>query len=406
VIQPSSITFKGSTILQVLVCLILAAGSTLAFAQAGQLDTSFATNGIFSDSFNGAIGMGNVVALQSDGKILVGGSDGSGGVVLRLNINGTIDTSFGSAGIVTIDFRVVDNIVTGLAVQADGKIVVTGTGIPGGGRLERLDVDGQPDSSFGTDGETFIFPGNPGPVVILPNGDIVVLEGNVLQRFTNNGTLDTTFGNSGNAPLVFAGSSIALLSNGKFLITPSAFLFGPGAVARYNSNGSLDTTFGIGGQSSALAVPALALLSDGKIISAGSIATGAATTGNPAGFGLVRLDANGELDGTFGSRGGVVTAFPSFLTATVNALAIQTDGDIVAVGAASTGGNQANGPFALARYLSTGQLDSTFGTGGLVTTSFTGASASISGVTIQTDGKIVVAGSEGSNLIVARYLGQ
>jgi uncharacterized delta-60 repeat protein len=170
----------------------LAIASTLALAQAGQLDPTFANNGIFSDNFNSAGGLASAVVLQSDGKIVVGGSDGSNGVVLRLNTNGTIDTSFGSAGIVTIDFRVADNIVTGLALQTDGKIVVAGTGIPGGGRLARFDANGQPDNSFGTDGETFIFPGNPGPLVILPNGDIIVLEGNVLQRFTSNGTLDTT----------------------------------------------------------------------------------------------------------------------------------------------------------------------------------------------------------------------
>jgi uncharacterized delta-60 repeat protein len=387
---------------------LFAATSAVAFAQAGQLDTTFANKGIFSDNFNGATGTATAVALQSDGKILVGGSDGSAGVVLRLTTNGTIDTSFGTAGIVTINFRVADNVVTGLAVQTDGEIVVAGTGIPGGGRVARFDADGQPDNSFGTDGETFIFPGNPGPLVILPSGEIVVLEGNVLQRFTSSGTLDTTFGNSGTAPLVFTGSSIALLSNGKFLISPSTLLFGPGAMARYTGNGSLDTSFGISGQSSPLAVPALALPSDGKIISAGSIATGAATTGNPGGFGLIRLNANGTLDGTFGSRAGVVTPFPGFLTASVSALAIQTNGDMVAVGGANNGTLTPAGPFALARYLSTGQLDTTFGTAGLVTTSFGSTTlASISAVTIQTDGKIVVAGTDGAgNLVVARYLGQ
>jgi uncharacterized delta-60 repeat protein len=388
-------------------CLV-AAASVVAFAQAGQLDATFADKGVFSDNFSGATGAATAVALQSDGKILVGGSDGSTGVVLRLTTNGAIDTSFGSAGIVTINFRVANNVVTGLAIQTDGKVVVAGTGIPGGGRVARFDADGQPDNSFGTDGETFIFPGNPGALVILTSGDIVVLEGNVLQRFTSNGTLDTTFANSGTAPLVFGGSSIALLSNGEFLISPSTVLFGPGALARYTSNGSLDRSFGISGQSSPLAVPALALQSDGKIISAGSITTGAATTGNPGGFGLIRLNANGTLDGTFGSRAGVVTPFLGFLTASVSALAIQTNGDIVAVGGANNGTLTPAGPFALARYLSTGQLDSTFGTAGLVTTRFGSTTqAVISAVTLQTDGKIVVAGTDGAgNFVVARYLGQ
>ena len=104
----------------------------------------------------------------------------------------------------------------------------------------------------------------------------------------------------------------------------------------------------------------------------------------------------------------MVTPFSNFLTASVSALAIQTNGDIVAVGGANNGTLTPAGPFALARYLSTGQLDTTFGTAGLVTTSFGNTTqAVISAVTLQTDGKIVVAGTDGAgNFVVARYLGQ
>jgi uncharacterized delta-60 repeat protein len=400
--------------------LSISVASTVAFAQAGQLDTTFADNGIFSDNFSGVTGSANAVLIQPDGKILAGGqtgtanSTGAKGVVVRLNTNGTLDTSFGTGGSVMVDFGVLNDLLTGLALQPDGKILVAGSGFAGGsGQLVRLNANGSFDNTFGTDGFVALFPETPGGFVLQPDGNIL-LEGSTftsnfgnvsqLQRYNSNGTLDTTFGTDGAVPTLGLGN-ISLLPSGKVVITSGGL--SSGTLARYNGNGSLDTTFGISGQNAALAAPATALLLDGKIISAGSIATGASTTGNPAGFGLIRLNANGTLDGTFGSRAGVVTPFPNFLSASVGALAIQTNGDIVAVGGANNGGSAATGPFALARYLSTGQLDSTFGTGGLVTTSFGSTLASLSAVTIQTDGKIVVAGTDGAgNFVVARYLGQ
>ena len=123
----------------------------------------------------------------------------------------------------------------------------------------------------------------------------------------------------------------------------------------------------------------------------------------------MRLNANGTPDATFGSHGGVVSAFPGFQTANAFALLIQSNADIVAAGAATNGsGSTATGSFALARYLTSGQLDTSFGSGGLVTTNFgSGTSASIAALVLQTDGKIVAAGnSSQGNFIVARYLAQ
>ena len=122
----------------------------------------------------------------------------------------------------------------------------------------------------------------------------------------------------------------------------------------------------------------------------------------------MRFNAGGTIDGTFGSHGGVVSSFSGFFEASTSPLAIQTNGDIVAAGSATTGGTSPTGSFALARYLSTGNLDTTFGTEGLVTTGFgNGVTASVAALVIQTDGKIVAAGSDSvGNLVVARYLGQ
>jgi uncharacterized delta-60 repeat protein len=397
----STINLAG--LCRVLTYVILAATSTIAVAQAGHLDPTFGQNGIFTDSFSGGTNAATVVALQSDGKILVGGEIGNLGGVIRLNTNGTVDTSFGSAGIVTIRFRDVQNIATGIAVQTDGKILVGGTGLPGGGQLVRLNTNGSLDTTFNSGGSVFIFPGNPGPIIVQPDGRIVLSEAAFevaqLQRFDSNGQLDTSFGSSGTAPLISAGA-IALQSDGKFVISSQQ-------VARYNSNGSLDTTFGILGQAPALpnAVFGTAVQTNEQIVTAGNVTSSISLGGNSSGFGLMRFSSNGLPDIFFGSHGGVITSFPASPQAGANALAIQSNGALVAAGSAGTTNASS---FALARYLSQGQLDTTFGTGGRVTTNFgSGTVASISAIALQVDGKIVAVGSvNNSNFTVARYLVQ
>lgn len=262
---------------------------------------------------------------------------------------------FGSGGSVSIRFGDFENRAVGLAIQTDGKIVVSGSAGIGDSDLVRLNTNGSFDTSFGNGGFA-LASGPPGALVLQSNGEIVVLEssGNTvqMQRFETNGQLDTTFGTDGTATLVFGGDAIAPLSNGKFLASSGGFE--AGAVVRYNSNGSLDTTFGISGQQSALAAPGLAVQSNGQIVTAGSIVTQTSVSGNDSGFGLMRFNSSGTIDGTFGSHGGVVSSFPGFFEASAFPLAIQTNGDIVAAGSASSGGTQPTGPFALARYLSAG----------------------------------------------------
>lgn len=409
--------FTGLSLLGALLMWLALSSASMAFAQAGRLDTSFATGGIFSDNFNGATGFATAVALQTDGKIVAVGESGTfgesegDGEVVRLNTNGTLDTGFGSGGVVTIRCADFENEIVGVAIQTDGKIVASCAAGIGESELVRLNTNGSFDSSFGNGGFVGLeLSAHPGPLVLQPDGKIVVLEsgGNAtqMQRFNTNGQLDTTFGSGGAAALAFTGSAIQLLSDGKFLVT--TFGFAAGEVARYNSNGSLDTSFGISGQSAALAAPGIAVQANGAIVLAGSIITQTALTGNSSGFGIARLNQGGAIDGTFGKHGAVVTPFLGFTVASAFPLTIQSNGDIVAAGTASSGGNQPVGSFALARYLSNGGLDSSFGTGGLVTTSFgTGTDASIGGIVIQSDGKIVVAGNNSQGeFVVARYLGQ
>ncbi len=406
-------------------CLSLICAATLASAQAGSLDPTFGTGGIFTfstTSNGGGSNSASAIALQSDGKLVVAGQVGSRSGLLRLNTNGTLDTTFGTAGVVVSKLGgVVDQLFVGLAIQSDGKIVVSATGIPARGQVGRFNPNGSPDTTFGTAGVASLSM-TAGLLVLQTDGRIIVTgasAGNAsMARLQSNGQLDTSFGTNGQAPLAAGAGSITLQADGKILIGSGAFAAaavlnpanGAGAVARYNTNGSLDKSFGISGLAASIVAPsALAVQSDGKILAAGSNVSQLALSGNVGGFGLVRLNSNGSVDTTLGTRGGVTTAFPGASLTDAFAVILQSNGDIVAAGEAGNAAtSQLTESFALARYLGTGKLDSTFGTGGLVTTNFGNtAAAFITSLVLQSDGKIVAAGSNAGNTVeVARYLGQ
>jgi uncharacterized delta-60 repeat protein len=135
--------------------------------------------------------------------------------------------------------------------------------------------------------------------------------------------------------------------------------------------------------------------------------------GNDTGFGLVRFSSNGNIDTSFGKRGGVVTSFtPTEPLASAFALVLQTNGDIVAAGSAGAPGQ--GDDFALARYNSSGVIDTTFGSSGKAITAFGTNGAAIYALALQSDGKIVAAGfslqslqgGQVGGLVVARYLAQ
>jgi uncharacterized delta-60 repeat protein len=389
--------------------------SALAIAQAGQLDPTFGKKGIFVTNFTAFPNSATAVALQSDGKIVVAGQTNSCsacnplGALLRLTTKGTLDTTFGSGGIVTNTFEIDrSTVVVGLAIQADGKIVAAACGLAGCGRVGRFNSDGSIDTTFGSNG----FANSPvggGPVALQPDGKILVL-GNGLERLDHNGQLDATFGNGGVANLLQGGSAIALQQDGKIMIATSSFFGSSGSLARYNANGSLDKSFGISGQAASIAAPsAVAVQTDGKILAVGStVSAPSPSFPHPTGFGAVRFNSDGSIDTSFALRGGVTTVFPKENASAASGVALQSNGDIVAAGqAGDTTGSASTSSFGLARYTSNGHLDSTFGKKGLVTTSFgSNAVAAIVGVVLQSDGKIVAAGGEGGQIVVARYLAQ
>jgi uncharacterized delta-60 repeat protein len=330
---------------------------------AGQLDPTFGNGGIVTTAGLNIGGFGTALAvlLQPDGKeVAVGGwsaRNGSGFALVRYTPSGTLDSTFGSGGVVTLNFG---QLGTGAALQSDGKIVVVGSG--GGGFA--------------------------------------------LARFNTNGTLDNTFGKKGEVTTSFVSGiytgaiarSVAIQADGKIVLAGytggNTYAAQQWAVARYNANGTLDTTFGSGGKVISAISPSgnviygLAIQPDGKLLVAGDY--------NAEYFAVGRYNSNGSFDTSFGNSGVVTTAvvtLPNSQGDLARKLTLQSDGKIVVVGggsAVSVDGSTTYDFWDLARYNSDGSLDTSFGGTGCVTEPF-GYSAYAVGIE-PSDGKIVVAG--------------
>ncbi len=390
------------------------------FNQAPVLTT--AGNGMATTDFGSLSAQTRSVVIQADGKVVVVGyaqnTQSPGGYtseLVRYNADGSIDTAFGSGGIVSSGPGFAPG--SGVAIQADGKIVTAGAlfGSPNHFALARYNSDGSFDTSFGTGGQVVTDFGSTVPfgMLIQPDGKIVLTGGAgngasfAVARFNTDGSFDTSFGTDGKVTTDFSGSTyvagygVAGTPDGKIVVAGIKEFVGSGfdydfAVARYNDDGSLDTSFGAGGKvttdfASTDDIPyTVAVQADGKIVLAGIT-----DPGNAANFGLVRYNVDGSLDASFGTGGKVSTDFGANLEPG-NGVTIQADGKIIVAGFTVVG--PSNADFALARYNSDGSLDASFGTGGKVTTGFGSNSEVAIAVVMQPDGKIVVTGSTASGI--------
>jgi uncharacterized delta-60 repeat protein len=390
-----------------------------------------AGNGMATTDFGSLIAQARSVVVQADGKVVVDGyaqdtqvQNGYISELVRYNADGSIDTTFGTGGIVSAGPGVATG--SGVAIQADGKIVTAGAvfGSPFHFALARYNSDGSFDTSFGTGGQVETGFGGTVPfgLLIQPDGKIVLAGGGggdafALARFNIDGSFDTSFGTGGKVTTAFggtyaAGYGIARTPDGKIVVAGIKEFVGSGfdydfAVARYNDDGSLDTSFGAGGKvttdfASTDDIPySVTVQADGKIVVAGIT-----DPGNAANFGLVRYNVDGSLDASFGAGGKVSTDFGANLEPG-NSVTIQADGKIIVAGFTVVG--ISNADFALARYNSDGSLDTSFGTGGKVTTGFGSNSEVAISAVIQPDGKIVVTGSTangnspGADFATVRY---
>jgi len=365
-------------------------------AATGELDRRFGVGGKVTTDFAGDFDEANALVVQS-GKLVAAGSagiaPGSGTTdfgLARYNRNGTLDTSFGSGGKVTTDFLEDSDQGNALVVQAGGKLVAAGAAFTGGGQnpdfaLARYNRDGTLDTSFGTDGKvTTEFGGDDvaKALVVQPDGKLVaagfsstnISSDFALARYNGDGTLDTSFGTGGTVITDLAGSldqanALVVQPDGKLVAAgfTSTNIGSDFALARYNRDGSLDTGFGTGGMVTTDFAGAVDQ-AHGLVVQDGRlVAAGSTFTEFTADFALARYNRDGTLDTSFGTGGMVTTDFAGGLDQ-ANALVVR-GGRLVAAGFTTAVGFD----LALARYNRDGTLDTGFGTGGMVTTDFAGS---------------------------------
>ena len=375
----------------------------------GDLDPTFGVGGVVTTPI--LRGGAQALVLQPDGKLVAAGKGGDHFALVRYNPDGSLDTSFGSGGVVTTAIGPYGDAARAVALQPDGKLVAAGkagTLIA----LTRYNPDGSLDTGFGVGGKVTTSIAAPGSeayaLALQPDGKLVAAgrtweenQGKIMSmfalvRYNPNGSRDTSFGSEGLVwwPLYDSSArafALALQPDGKLVAAgPPNF-----TLVRYNPDGSLDTSFGVGGRvttaiESASEAHALALQPDGKLVAAGK-------GGNH--FALVRYNPNGSLDTSFGSGGVVTTAIGAYGDGAF-ALALQPNGKLVAAGYASP--TKFPDYFAVVRYNPDGSVDRTFGADGTVTTPSGVAEA----LALQPDGKLVAVGEGGSGgFRLARYLG-
>ena len=224
------------------------------------------------------------------------------------------------------------------------------------GSLDAGHRHGSLDTSFGRGGKVMTPPVAHGAaaLAIQKDGKLVAAGGFALARYNANGSLDTSFGRGGKTPPGGSGGAhtLAIQKDGKLVAAGWGGTEGHFALARYNADGSLDTSFGRGGKvttpigSGQAEAFALAIQKDGKLVAAGY----GGGAGGTRGFALVRYNANGSLDGSFG-RGGKVTTLVGSYGGGAGALAIQKDGKLVAAGGRNNGSKgDSDDVFVLVRY--------------------------------------------------------
>lgn len=372
----------------------------------GNLDTTFGVGGktttqFFTSDTYESFEQANAVALQADGKVIAAGwtVNPQGQTVFalaRYNVDGTLDSSFNITGLVTTKLRAEaeanDDYIADIALQADGKIVVTGW-------------------SWDAAAKAY---------------DVATV------RYLSNGMLDPTFGSSKNGIVITpigpsddGGNGIVIQPDGKIVVSGAScnslncsvtngnFDF---AFVRYNPDGTLDNTFNDDGKGSFTTsilihndgASRVTLQQDGKIVASGGRAKGDDNYRQMGDFALVRLLTNGQLDTSFGQMGWVKTPIGLDMSGAAD-IAYRPDGKLVVAGAAVY--NTVNTDFALVMYNPDGSPDVNFGQAGsgIVTTRFGGGMDAANALALQPNGNIIVVGQADSSAYLqdfaaARYL--
>ena len=357
--------------------------------------------------------LGHSFAIQSDGKIVIAGdvvrnSQQDEFALARINTNGTLDTSFGTNGVVIAMLGSNSDSIKKVRIQPDGKILLAGTSYAVGSAynimLVRYNSNGTLDTTFNSTGYVTTNVGGESydytrDVALQQDGKIVVVgeslpsftaPGNIfVMRYNANGTLDTTFDGDGVLLITTTAGGgafhVIVLPDGKLLVTgyrndgaKNNFL-----LMRLNSDGTTDTSFGTGGSTTTSVssdpnyIESTDRQSDGKIVVVGSQY-------------IARYSSDGILDASFGTNG--KTRVPSVYE--TNFIRV-TAGDKILV--------SSRGVY---RFTANGALDTHFNNGGIRRMGIINLTCFSSAIEIQTDGKLLMGGNCGgsvSNFTVVRF---
>lgn len=382
------------------------------------LDESFDEDGKVVTSFGNAAYLGAVAAYGADKLVAVGSVDNGSNVdwrIGRYNTDGSLDTSFGNGGLVQYDSGNHDSL-DAVVVLGDGKILVGGyTRLTGNFQwtIARYNADGTLDTGFGDGGIVKTFAGQHSLVQgmkLQADGKIVATgyantgagDDVATARYNTDGSLDAGFGNGGTVTTGVSthftpndrGKAVAIQSDGKIVVFVD---FDAGfrdqvALLRYNADGSLDSSFGSGGRVIGVyqyhhGASDVAAQPDGKVVVTGYTSM---STGGPGNTYVVRYNNDGTFDTTFGPNGNgrVVSSF-SDGNDYASALVLKDDSKILIAGVHNNGSDD---DVAVRQFNADGSLDASFGSNGSFTAPIGQGADSLDAMVLQS-GKIVAGGT-------------
>jgi uncharacterized delta-60 repeat protein len=415
----------------------IAATTSALILQPGDLDPTFGNGGKVTTPIGTIYDEAHSVAIQPDGKIVTAGFSWDGSnydfAVVRYNSEGTLDTTFDGDGKVTTPVGTNADYAEAVAIQPNGKIVAAGwiVEIIGDVNLHKFAIvrynpDGSLDTSFDADGKVVTPIGTSYDeaysVAIQSDGKIVAAGTSAngstsfdfaLVRYNTNGTLDTSFDSDGKVVTDFANGndfvhSVVIQSDGKIVVAGTSengstrYDF---ALARYNAEGSLDASFDVDGKAVTDIGEHVDVAGSAAIQSDGKIVAAGLSYLEyvDSDFAVVRYNTNGTLDTSFADDGKIVTDIGRYFDA-ARSVAIQSDGKIVAAG--SSENSSLSSDFAVVRYKASGLVDSTFGGGdGITTVDFNNETNDHAyEMTLDSQGRAVVVGQSYPAFAVARII--
>jgi uncharacterized delta-60 repeat protein len=344
---------------------------------------------------------GSAVAVQDDGRLLVAGTALVGHdwlpALARYKAHGTLDSTFGSGGLVTLpNSEDSPGIANALVLDGKGHVLVVGQH-----SFARVNLrDGTIDKSFGDAlNKVTTYDSEWPPVVTVDQEGRTLVAGRssdfsyYVARYTLGGALDVSFGDHGKVigPLVsqIDFRALAVDDRGRVLAASND------QIVRLTASGAVDATFGSRGLAGfdlgGFRANALFFDGDGRINLAGT---------NGSGLALVRFTSGGDLDKTFGTDGEVFSYVAGLKE--VTGFALDRTGHLLVVGTASGG----KGKVVLARYnIRDGSPDTAFGSGGKVITDLGWATDTTAALAVQADGRFVLAGTSAGQFALARFQG-